>query len=120
MNTVQPSSFAELAVELAVAQSSDADLAELAWATWVQCAFAGDRVVGIEVLAARIGMSSDATAHVIAAERKHCERIADAHHLLKSLIPHEAEVRAILARAEQDPAASVWRRLVDFVMRRKS
>lgn len=116
------SKFPEIAVELAVARSTDADLAELAWATWVQAAFAGDRAVKIDILAARIGLSPDATANILAAERKHCERIAEAHALLKALIPHEAEVCAILARAEREPEATVWarvwRQITEFVQRR--
>lgn len=121
----QEESFAHIAVGLAVAQSEGhADFAELAWASWVQAAFAADRAISCEVLAARIGLSEDATAHLLAAERKHRERIAEAHQLFKRLIPHEAEVRAILSRAERETKASVWARLrsklTQFVERRRS
>ena len=111
MTAPQQSSIAEMAVELAAVQSQNVDLAELVWATWVQAAFAADRAVQIDVLAARIGLSPDATANVLGAERKHCERIAEAHRLLKALVPHEAEIREILARAGREPEASVWARL---------
>jgi len=116
MTDLSTSSFAELAVELSVAKSTgDVDFAELAWATWVQSAFASDRALKIDVLAARIGLSEDATAHILGAERKHRERIAEAHDLMKRLIPHEAEVRALLARVEPEAERKVWKRLIDFV-----
>lgn len=116
MTDVSASSFAEIAVELSVARSTgDVDFAELAWATWVQSAFASDRATKIDVLAARIGLSEDATAHILGAERKHRERIVEAHNLMKRLIPYEAEVRALLARVEPEAERRVWQRLIDFV-----
>lgn len=120
MSDVAISSFAEIAVELSVAKSTgDVDIAELVWATWVQAAYASDRAVKIDILAAQIGLSEDATAHILGAERKHRERLAEAHDLMKRLIPHEAEVRALLARVEPGAERRVWQRLVDFVRGRR-
>lgn len=113
MNT-QAQTFAEIAVELSIAQQ-DVDFAELAWSMWMQSTYSADRAAKLEVLAARIGLSSDATAHVMAAERTHRDRIAEAHDLFRRLIPYEAEVRALLAEVPVDAERGMWKRLVEFV-----
>lgn len=112
----QQNSFAEIAVELSIAQQ-DVDFAELAWSTWMQSTYSADRAAKLEVLSARIGLSVDATAHVMAAERTHRDRIAEAHDLFRRLIPHEAKVRAMLAEVPPEAETRMWRRLVDFVRR---
>lgn len=115
----QPSNFAEMAVELRIAQNEGhVDFAELVHATWIQSLYAGHRAVRLDILAATIGLSPDATERVCAAEHRHAERIAEAHNILKALIPFEAEVRALLARVEPEAERHVWQRLVDFVRRR--
>lgn len=110
---VPPSSFAELAVELKVAQSTGhVDLADLVHATWLQSHYAGDRLARLDILSASIGLPEHVTAGILASERKHAACIAEAHQLLKALIPHEAEVRRLLADV---PPRTVWQRLVDFI-----
>jgi 2-oxo-4-hydroxy-4-carboxy--5-ureidoimidazoline (OHCU) decarboxylase len=108
--------FDNIATELGRADL-DVDLAELTWATWMHSAYLAGRAVEARVLAARVGLSEDATAHIAAAEQHHRERILAAHDYFRRLAPIETEVKKLLARAEREPERNVWKRLVAFARR---
>lgn len=115
MTSLAPINFDEIAVELCCAENID--LSELCFATWLQSAAINDRMVRVENVAARIGLSADATARIIAMERHHVERIAQAHDFFRRWSAHEPEFRALLARLEREPEQRTWERMREKIVR---
>lgn len=85
--------FAELAVELRVAQLRLSESAAALRLAAIALTLDRDE---IEHLAARIGLSADATARLLNDMDQTLGGLVEAHRLIKALIPHEARVQALI------------------------
>jgi len=93
-----PTSLAVLAVEVRLAER-EAALTEVCFALQLEAMIAGRYRSQLEVIAARIGLSRDATGLVLDQWEYRGRLLNEAHLLLRALIPFEAHIRDLIAAA---------------------
>lgn len=86
-------SFAAIAVELHVGQTT---MAELSFAAAILCMMRQDNLYNLERVAIECGIESQVARSIILDEKRFTSLIAEAHRLFKKAIPHERYIRAIL------------------------
>jgi hypothetical protein len=91
----QDASFAAVAVELRVAESA---IAEMSFAAAILSIMRADNLYRLERTAAEISLDPAVARSIVLNERRFASLIAEAHRLFKSMIPLEAEIRALIAR----------------------
>jgi hypothetical protein len=101
--------IAELALETRQAARETAErraksAAQLAFACKLGSLDAGLYRAELEIMAAQIGLSADATGHVLGQWEYRARLLDEAHELLRALIPHEAQIRRMVS--SQDAAAA--------------
>lgn len=107
-----PSNLAELAVELRLAEldvrrsECEAPLTNLSFALKLESIIAADHRGKLEEIAARFGLSRDATGLVLDQWEYRSRLLHEAHLLLRALIPHEAHIRDLAGPLVADPLAA--------------
>jgi hypothetical protein len=86
--------FADIAVELRIAERS---FAELSFAAAILSVMRADNLYRLERVANEIGLDSGVARKIILDEQRCAALIAEAHRLFKAMIPHEDRITAIIA-----------------------
>lgn len=102
MNALPPNEFPDIAVALHLASR---DFPKLSFAATLESLCDTERRKRLELLAASIGLDESTAVGVLIQYEERATLIAQAAKLFRDLIPHEAEVRAMLARAAPERAA---------------
>jgi len=94
VTAIQPN-IADLALEVRLAER-EADLAQMCFALKLESLVAGAYRGKLEEIAARIGLSRDATGAVLDQWEYRARLLNEAHVLLRALIPLEPQIRAMV------------------------
>ena len=102
MNRAAPN-LAEVALELQLAKS-EADFRQMSFALELEARCAGKCRSRLEHVAAQIELSPASTRDALDQWEYRARLLAEAHDLLRALIPHEAQIRRMVS--SQDAAAA--------------
>lgn len=94
----QDRDFAAIAVELRIGELK---VAELSFAAAILSMIRADNLYNLERVAIECGIESHIARQIILDERRFTALIADADRLFKTMIPHEAAIRAIITKGAE-------------------